>query len=58
MGMSDGVTWADTEPRMGVTVPPALALHRVAKTFRVRVSTVEREGSSSTRAPVYPCPRL
>jgi NitT/TauT family transport system ATP-binding protein len=39
--MPNGATWADTEPRGGVAVQPALALHRVAKTFRTRAGAVD-----------------
>jgi NitT/TauT family transport system ATP-binding protein len=39
--MAKPATWGDAEPRGGVAVPPALALHRVAKKFQARPGTVE-----------------
>jgi NitT/TauT family transport system ATP-binding protein len=38
---ADLATWAHIEPRGGVAVQPALALHHVAKTFRARAGAVD-----------------
>ena len=39
--MAERATWSDAEPRGGVAVQPALALHRVAKKFEARPGTVD-----------------
>jgi len=39
--MAEQATWSDAEPRGGVAVQPALALHRVAKKFQAPPGTVD-----------------